>query len=406
MPMPALRDRTFRAGNAYDLVAFERLAPEEQLLLADLRADRTFYGILRPRDGGARSMRSVDRDTALLWYGAQVPGRLPAFVWETAAEAVEVEQRIVQLVLDGVLDIAVDDAFLSGAAALASLSLSGSTQATGQLHRRSLDALHHAARAAAARVARSDTDELAAMLYQFGAVPLTPAWEQRLPDADAVLQFLGAAPGTTVARRLQQHFTRLKADDSPAWIAWSGNSRRPHGAGAPSHKLYVSPIVEDLPRAFAIVTDILPRHHVLQFKVGASAHGLLRPDKLVVYLDREESLQALAAELSDALGGLRAHGVPFSAEISHDGLLSWGMDPPAEARTLQWMPRDSWRLWVVRRLAAKLVAARAEVPVAYGDQTDHDDTETLAVQYALARLRLDGVDVEQWTPNNRHWWAA
>lgn len=385
----------------YELVSFERLAPEEQLLLGELQADSSFYGILRPRDSGARSIRSVDRDTALLWFSAQLPGRLPAFVWETSTDANAVEQRISQLVLDGVLEIEADGAFRTGAAALATLQLTGRESAPSPLHQRALNALSHAA-----RLECSDVDELAAMLYRFGAIPLTPAWEQRLPDASAVLQFLGVAPGSDGSRRLQRHFTRLKDDESPAWLAWSGTGRRTHGIGAPTHKLYISVVPDDLPRAFAIVTDILPRHPVLQFKVGASAHGILRPDKLVVYLDGEESLQALASELAGALAGVRAHGVPFSAEIALDGVLSWGMDPPAEARALQWMPRDSWRLWVVRRLAATLLAARGESVTSPATAPHRRTQESSAVNYALARLQLDGVDVEHWTPNNRSWWAA
>jgi hypothetical protein len=87
--------------------------------------------------------------------------------------------------------------------------------------------------------------------------------------------------------------------------------------------------------------------------------------------------------------------VPFSAEITADGLLSWGMDPPGTQRVLAWQEPESWRLWVVRRLAAAMIAA----------QSDPGSTMTPA-EFALERLRHEGVDVEGWTPAASIWAAA
>src|SRR5215475_7004947 len=44
----SLAGRNFRAGKAFELVVFDRLPPEEQAFLAEMRADPDFYGILRP----------------------------------------------------------------------------------------------------------------------------------------------------------------------------------------------------------------------------------------------------------------------------------------------------------------------------------------------------------------------
>ena len=77
---------------------------------------------------------------------------------------------------------------------------------------------------------------------------------------------------------------------------------------------------------------------------------------------------------------LPAHGVPFTAVISADGLLSWAADP------MWWIGgRASWRGWLTARLAEYMVAAR---------RTGCTDVET--GRYALQRLRLDGVNTDTW----------
>jgi len=125
---------------------------------------------------------------------------------------------------------------------------------------------------------------------------------------------------------------------------------------------------------------------VSHFKVGSDAAGLLRPDKFVVYLRDVAELRTAAAELARALAGVQPHGVPFSAELAGDGLLSWGGDPPGDAGPAGAEP-ESWRLSVCRRLAEHLVAAKAAGLHAPGP-----------AQYALARLTLDGVRLPAFAP--------
>jgi len=385
----SLGEQTFRAGTEYELVVFDRLAPQEQILLAELREDAGFYGILRPRDGSGRTMRSVDRDTALLWLSTQSPGRLPFFVWEGVDHAVAT-RRVTQLVLDGVLEIELEGSFVSGARALPVFGPGESTRTAGRLNHLADEALRYGE-----SLRLEDADELAARLYSYGTVPLSPTWTRRLTGSDEVLDFLGASPGTSLHRDLASLFTHTPAQEDGAWMSWSKASRRTPRATDPVYKLYVSPQPEDFPRTFRELVQVLAVHDHLQFKVGASALGVLRPDKAVVYFENVEMLQRAADLLATRLASVAPQGVPFSAEIAGDGLLSWGMDPPRNARVLSWHDYDSWRLWVVRRLARAIVTAQSE---------PHGGAD--ASRYAVERLRLDGVDVEAWTPSNATWWLA
>jgi hypothetical protein len=144
---------------------------------------------------------------------------------------------------------------------------------------------------------------------------------------------------------------------------------------------------------FAEVVEVLAEHEHLQFKVGGNALGLLRADKLVVYFRDSETMGRVVEALIPRLGFARPQGVPFSSEVALDGLLSWGMDPPGNARALSWQGTDSWRLWIVRRLASAMIAAQSDAA---------PDVEP--ARYALERLRLDGVDVDGWAPSHGSWW--
>jgi hypothetical protein len=379
-----LLSRVFRAGGAFELVVFDRLPPGEQALLAELRGDPGFYGMLRPLPGRGLTFKAVDKDTALLWLTLREPGPLPFFALD--GEPGETAAAIEQLVLDGVLEIESDGGFLTGAAALGALTAAAPEEPQGLLGRLAIAALRHGEAAGL-----DDPQRLAALLYGFNRAPLSPAWAARLPDAAAVLAFLGAdAPG----RRLERDWDFGERENARGWIVFTHCSAGTARTGA-TCKLYVSPRIESMPRAFAAVVDLLAERGGGRFKVGSDAAGMLRPDKMVLYFDGREELLAAARRLEEALAGVPAQGVPFSAPIDAAGLLSWGMDPPVSERLLAWQEPESWRLWLARRLAASLVAAR-----------DGASPGLPAWRFALERLRREGVDVDRWTPSAALWAAA
>jgi hypothetical protein len=387
-----LARHVFRAGNGYQLVVYDRLPPHEQAVLAELRADPGFYGVLKPTAGSHRTLKAVGKDTALLWWTLSTPGPLPAFVWSGDRE--EAAREIRELVLDGVLEVQQGERFVAGPEAAGLLQAVGGDRPRNRLARLSIEALRHGE-----SLGETDRELLAARLYAYHRQPLTPAWNQRLADREAVLGFLGAGPGTALRRQLDGPWREASPEESPHWLAWAPRrpARRGGAADRPTYKLYVSPRIEALPEVFAQTVAGLA-HRGGSFKVGGDAAGLLRPDKLVLYFGDPEELQAVAAELGRRLAGAPTQGVPFTAEIGGDGLLSWGLDPPAAEPRLPWEAAVSWRLWVVRRLAAALVAARGEDPDSAAGAGPPADRPA-PWQFALARLRHEGIDVDRWTPS-------
>ena len=143
-----------------------------------------------------------------------------------------------------------------------------------------------------------------------------------------------------------------------------------------------------LPRRLHASAEILGQSAgVRGLKLGRGLPGLTRPDKLVAYFSRLDDLQEAGTGLHRRLGGCPVHGVPFTAELSPDGLLSWGADRP---RTAPGQP-ESWRLWIAWKLAGHFETAR------------RGDVSGPLWRFVLDRLRLDGVNPDIWAPNAEFW---
>ncbi|HEX3553829.1 MAG TPA: hypothetical protein VIA62_11440 [Thermoanaerobaculia bacterium] len=383
--------RDLRANPRYELVLLDRLEPELRRTLTNLEKDPDFYGVLRPGDGSGLGLKSVDRDTALLFLTLREPGALPAYVRRMAGESAP--RVAAQLVADGILEIAQtaggEGGFVSGAAAFGLLWEEGAEGRGGRLAELSLAALRHGQ-----ALATSDPLRLSLCLYGFNRRPLTPAWKRLLADAAAVERHLGIGPGGPHRRLLEQGWSRLSGA-SDAWLSWRRRGSDGGGLSATgaTWKLYVSPVPEALAGGFGRIVDALTAARAPQFKIGTDAAGLLRPDKIVAYFESFERLAAAAEAVAGRLDGTPAQGVPFTSEIGGGGLVSWGVDPPGDPRG-QWNGRESWRLWLTHRLAVALLGGKLAGKNAEGSGVE-------PWRFALERLRLEGVDTDSWTPSGR-----
>jgi hypothetical protein len=226
----------------------------------------------------------------------------------------------------------------------------------------------------AARAGPSDAAALGQWLYRFGSMPRTPAYEREFGPDDEPLGALGLAVGGPVRRRLE---TGYEATTIQGWISFALAGEPP--ALSSACKLYVSPQPRAMPAAFPQIVEAFVQAGVRSFKLGRGIEGLLRPDKLMAYFDDVQQMADVARRLLRRLDGYPAQGVPFTAELGGEGLLSAGVDPPpGDAAT-------SWRAWITSRLAQSLVAQRRQAP-------------PQAVARALAGLRAVGVDTVHWRP--------
>ena len=366
---------TFRANPAYTLVQLDRLPEAERTLIQDSPdggPDDELYGVLKPVRDHRLPVRAVSPDTALLLLTLATPGPLPGYVLAQLGR--KAEAVIAALVLDGVLELELDSRYLSGTSAAEHLP-DQDGPSTGRIGEVTAAALRYAL--SLDGLAEAD---LAGRLYHYGREPVHPALRHRFPDGSAVAAYLGLVAGHATHTRLASAGwaeSPHRPGEHRHWRQW-----RPARQGMSTYKLYVSPTRNALPAVLADVVDVMsstPGPTAL--KVGADLADVCRPDKIVAYFAHLEDLQRCADVLRHRVGGQAAHGVSFTAAITVDGLLSWAADPPA---------RTSWRRWVTDRLAEHLVHARA---VSAAD----------AAQFALQRLRLEGIDTVAWVPTAHMW---
>ncbi len=365
-----------RSNPLLRLVPFDRIEARERKTFEKLADEGNFYGLLMPPTSSALPIKSVSRDAALLFLTLHEPACVPhllATLFDSGHQ-----DRIRELVLDGVFEVEQDGRFVSGAAALELWQAEGDALSVGRTAQLSASAITYAAALDGMQV-----PEIAARLYMYNRAPANPAVQRRFADDESLMSFL--ADGTAVGKQLESAWVRESVHG--AWLMW----RRTDVPADSKFKLYMSPVLSHLPQAFQAAVDSLAKVKCAQFKIGRTAFGLLRPDKFVAYFFSLEQLQEAAELIRASASGIVAQGVPFTAGIDRDGLLSWGMDPPPLDQVLRSQQHQSWRQWVAERLAVYTVAAKEGVP----DEDVHG--------FVLQRVRLDGIDTTTWSPNLAIW---
>ena len=377
-------EAVLRANPAYVLVPLDRLTPvERQAVTEEATGQRGPYGLVRPAPETSLEPRIVSTDTALLFLTLAVPGPCPEYIRSGLGE--QATSTIGRLVLDGILQVEVDGEFRSGAAGWAPLAPVAMGHRSGRIAALSEEAVRYGQ--TLLELGALPADLVATRLYMYGRRPVTPVLCRQVAADDP----LGGASAILRARWIEQP---PASTDSP-WRSWRPRHPPAGRAGSsPTFKLYVSPTTETLPEAVrAVATALADAPGVLGFKVGRTVDGVARPDKLVAYFVSLDELHDGAERVRAMAEACRPHGVPFTADVTDDGLLSWAIDPPRNLpgsghRTMA----SSWRTWVSTRLADYLLDATAGDPARVGGEP---------WRVALERLQLDGVDTERWVPGPR-----
>ncbi len=359
----ALTAAVFRANPQYDLVPLDRLGRDERRDARTTADDRATYGVIRATMPNGAPARCVSADVALLFLTLREAGRLPAYFFRALGSSCR--DVLAGLTAEGILEVELDGVYMSGPRGFAALLGAAESPRAWSTDTRSMTAL----RFALARNA-SDVREVAARLYAHHRIPANARWRALLACPADVERFLG------IQARCAIEFQRMAG-----WYSWISTL----GAASCRYKLYVSPQPDALRETLAAVVGA-SRYGARALKIGGDLHGLLRPDKLVVYFSTFESLAQAAQRLSQKLADVPAHGVPFTALIGSSGLLSWGIDGFSEDGGSA--TPMSWRQWLTLRLAATLVIAQRHPPV----------DEDAVWAFVRQKIAHDGVDVRTWSP--------
>ena len=223
----------------------------------------------------------------------------------------------------------------------------------------------------AAVAGRVDVPVLQGLLYRSGSVALGPR-NVRVWDPASI--------GRAIARAAADFpclATEYTSHSSAHWHSWNRISSSAPGSRPPRHKVYLSPQPEHLLEALPTLFETVTYFGIPGFKIGASTEGVLRPDKIVLYLPDAAAADTVAQRLADELTELAPQGVPFSGQVGDTGIASRGRDPEG----------TSWRAWLIDEVAQALDSAAQQ-----------DGSPAVR---ALDKLASRGIDTLTWWPT---WW--
>lgn len=378
--MNKLFDYIYQASSDFQLLPLSEEVIQTTHALQSLNGAGHYEWLLQPVKGDAKTSKLVCNNTAELLRHLKTPQKLPKSIIERLTSLPDYGvQLLSELILDGILVLNDQNSALSINSAYQFFS----NQSIDSKNLNYLSKLSYAATRYGQYLLIKNPKHLAAQLYFYNRFPLTSFWRKKLPDTDAVRRYL-RIDQENAALLDRSWYTRSTMVDT-SWISWAHKQPLRREIKAYPYKLYISSTLEDLPETFSIVLDVFSQTGVSHFKIGKNLESLARPDKMVSYFQTFEDLHYTATQLMERLDHIGVHGVPFTAELFGNGLLSWGIDP-VEKFELKGH-RESWRGWLTNTLAKSILLAREE-----------KDLEVKPWEFAINRLRLAGVDIQTWAP--------
>jgi hypothetical protein len=351
LELKAISKAYFQNNPEYELLPIASAASE----FSESQDKSKFSAVIRSKSSGVG--KKVCSETANLLLSIQERGTL----LETLLDAEGLDTVLARFVLDNILQILWNGVFVGGPNAWPALF-------EGEFPERESISVAALRYAQALRI--KDTLQLSRRLYTYNCVPSTHFWRKRFPDHAAVIQFLNA--------NSVEEYSELSLSQNRGWLVWQARNRQ-FQQDQPRYKLYLSPQIVALQECWQKAFPIFTESNTVGLKIGADAHGLLRPDKIVAHFESQEALMVTANQLKEVLSGFPCQGVPFAAKLDKSGLLSWGVDLPSTNH-------ESWRSWITHQLAASMItASEVDLPVE-------------PWKYAIGRLQLEGVNTIDWTP--------
>jgi hypothetical protein len=382
MQFPFLLNRHFRTGAVFQLKEWHQLSNSERQLVKELSGSDDLYGLFLPATQEPDlTAKLAYTDTALLYFHFQKNLRLPYAFANQPEETIN--KLLLHLVLDRLLEIEWKGKFVCGSGAVEALF--GHAAFTETTQPSFLSSLSLQAISSAYRLRHQEVKPLAQWLYTCHTWPLDAATKsQYTSSAQTVYEILLSKSNRQTHELLEQSWRFVSPLPRFSWYSWLkpaaqlSNSR-------PTYKLYISPAPSELPEVLSTVIPVLTTGDAFCFKIGATVQGLMRPDKLIVYFTRREALFETALVLEKYLQAHGVQGVPFTCQLDQRGMLSWGVDPPAE-EVLQSVEDGSWRTRVTEQLALAILQAKK------GELTFPS-----AVPFLKAKLLAAGINPFDWT---------
>lgn len=386
MTIEKLQNSVFRSNHNYDLIPYEKLDEKNKRIFSKLSENSDFYGILVPKkDNTSLSIKAVCHNTARLYQTLVLPGKIPEDI-----ELANGMEKIEALIFDNIIEIKSDktDNFVSGINAYDNIDFEESTNKKGALYNISKDALLYGQ-----ELEINEKHILASRLYFYNRQPLTPSLSEVFLSSKKVMEyfFMDEYGHNYNLTRKNWRPIKIKGEFGKAWASFESLSEEPVSDNNVTYKLYLSTNVDSLKKDLTNILKILSSSKAFHLKIGKRITEMLRPDNFMIYFKNKDELMTTADNLKAVLSDTVPIGVPFTAEIFNDGLLSWGIDPPNNYKKSFLLRQESWRSWICGQLASSIIDAKKE------------KNSLESWRFATKKLRLMGIDTERWIPPESLW---
>jgi len=388
-------ENTFRLNPVFKITPVAQLTEEQRRKFEHITRSSDIYGLLHASSDAKVTVKALNRPMVEFLEEFHEPKKLsdlPPHL--TQGPESDIRNLIIRLVLDSVLEVRTGERFISGVDAVNELL----PAAHGRVKQRDgaanfIQALSRDALELAFKIPFKHAVSLSNFLYGYNTLPLCRSQRDRFPDGQSVAHFLGIDTDSTwpgMERRIKpkpverDETGEIKTYDR-VWRFWY--LRKPSEAKDKlNFKVYVSPVLDDLPAAFRIVRETAADSGAYSMKTARNVTELFRPDRLVIYFYELEKARNYALHLADRTKELGAQGVPFTYQVSPDNPgVSMGVDPPRK-----FGERNSWRGYVTQNLALAIQGAlrtSARAPM----------------EYVATQMHLLGIDTVEWRPSADDW---
>ena len=383
MKIRSLFKEAFRAGQHCQLMEWQQLPQQTKELLSALQNDTEIYGVFMPKQQQGATLKVAYRETAMLYLHLQQAETLPHYF--TVAPAQQKNETIARLILDGIIEIKWEGKFVSDTAATAAIFggfVFDETAPPNHLSALSMQAIHHVW-----QLPYNDVPTIAAKLYAFNTVLWDAGMKETFMQKNSIKQFLFPGIDIAAGEWPGNGWMFSAGSEKKGWLSWMRPIKQEDDFTR-TYKLYISPLMEDMPAVIEKAIPVINTSKAISFKTGSNLHGQLRPDKMIVYFTNMKDLMETFQLFKKELHGFAVQGVPFTSQLDDTGLLSYGIDPPAE-EVLEQTEGGSWRTTVTDRLAVCMA------------QTKRDGLNwQQSLAFIKAGLLTDSIDPIKWTLTN------
>jgi hypothetical protein len=275
--------KKLRPGASYTLVEWHHLNIGEQQMLSGLYDEAEVYGIFRPSAGVHHLTQKVAyKEVALLYLHLVHTNILPRYLCINVES--ELHETIAQLVLDGILEMEDEGDFISGIRAVKAIfgeTIGARSTIPSRLSTLSTQAIQYAF-----LLRNLNKRPLSYRLYTFNTMPWDEFARSKFHSGYSVKEFLLSSAECNIDSLLHEYWKFDNLSEEKYWLSWwrpAAERNYSIAADKPTFKLYLSPVISDLPNVFQDAIPVLTASAAFSFKVGSTVRGLLRPDKMVAY---------------------------------------------------------------------------------------------------------------------------